>query len=189
KLVAEARRLVLVRHGEAVDRPPPARSHPLGRGGQAGRADRARRMAPRAAGAAALEVQLVTLQRLPVAARLLVDAREGLLVRSLPHARPRIMVTPLCRWPSMPPVPCTSATSASGTCAAPRSPRSCRVASMTRKMPRIPGWFDDSPPPSVLIGSAPPSPIRPSAQKAPPSPALQKPSASSVARTVMVYES
>ena len=89
----------------------------------------------------------------------------------------------------MPPVPWTSAISASGTCAAPRSPRSCFVASMTRKMPRMPGWFDDSPPPSVLTGSAPPRPMRPSAQNAPPSPGLQKPSASSVASTVMVYES
>ena len=42
---------------------------------------------------------------------------------------------------SIPPVPWTSAISASGTWRAQaKSPRSCRTASMSRKIPYMPGW-------------------------------------------------
>ena len=60
---------------------------------------------------------------------------------------------------------------------------------MTRKMPRMPGWLDERPPPSGFTGSAPPSRMRPSLTNAPPSPTLQKPRFSSVASTVIVNES
>ena len=56
---------------------------------------------------------------------------------------------------SQPPEPAASATSQSGTCASPPWPRSWRTASMIRKMPRMPGWHDESPPPSVLSGHLP----------------------------------
>ena len=59
---------------------------------------------------------------------------------------------------NQPPVPFTQrelARSRPGGRAA--SPRSCRTASTSRNMPRMPGWQCDSPPPSVLVGSAPPS--------------------------------
>src|SRR5439155_24558848 len=98
QLLAEAGRLVLVGHGEAVDRAAPARSYPLGRRREAGGAQCARVEALGAAVAAALEVELVAGERLPVAPRLLVDARQRLAVgfRRLRHqARPRSMVTPL----------------------------------------------------------------------------------------------
>src|SRR5882724_1345042 len=191
QLLAEAGRLVLVGHGEAVDRAAPARPHPLGRRREASGAERTRVEALGAAVAAALEVELVAGERFPVAPRLLVDARQRLAVglRLRHQARPRSMVTPLWRCPSMPPVPWTRTSFASFTCRGPHSPRSCRVASMTRKMPRMPGWLEERPPPSGFTGSAPPRPIRPPAQKAPPSPGAQKPSASSVASTVIVYES
>src|SRR5262249_11643057 len=105
--------LVLVRDREAVDGGAAARAHPLGRRREVDRAHGARREALRPAGAAALEVELVPREGLPVAAALLVDAREGLPV--LAHAAPRSIVTPLWRCPSIPPVPCTSAISQSAT--------------------------------------------------------------------------
>ena len=56
-------------------------------------------------------------------------------------------------------------------------------------MPRMPGWHDESPPPSVLVGSAPPTRSVPPSTNAPPSPFLQKPSPSKVSSTVRVNES
>src|SRR5688572_9989635 len=50
---------------------------------------------------------------------------------------PKITVTWL---DSTPPLPCASATSQSFTCAGPRSPRIWRTASISRKMPYMPGW-------------------------------------------------
>ena len=98
-------------------------------------------------------------------------------------------MAPLWETPRMPPVPCTHAIFASSTCRASHSPRNCFAASITRKIPRIPGWFDDNPPPSGLTGKAPPIPMRPFSTKAPPSPGLQKPKHSKVTSTVMVNES
>ena len=75
------------------------------------------------------------------------------------------------------------------TCLASHSFRSCFTASMTRNIPRIPGWFDDSPPPSGFTGNLLPKAMPALLTKSPPSPGSQKPRFSSVARTVMVNES
>ena len=74
------------------------------------------------------------------------DPNEG---RSFPK-----MTVPMAD--SQPPEPQAKATSASGTWASPASPRSWRTASINKKMPRMPGWLDDKPPPSVLVGIDPP---------------------------------
>ena len=77
--------------------------------------------------------------------------------RSVPVPR---MAVPAAE--NQPLVPFTQASSASGTWRSPHSPRSCCTASTRRKIPRIPGWHAESPPPSVLVGSAPPTRSRPS---------------------------
>src|SRR5256885_17204957 len=41
---------------------------------------------------------------------------------------------------------------------------------MIRNIPRMPGWLDESPPPSVLMGNCPPKAMRPCWTNAPPSP-------------------
>ena len=51
---------------------------------------------------------------------------------------------------------------------------------MIGKMPYIPLWVYESPPPFVLIGSLPPGVERPSAKKCTPSPRLARPSDSSM---------
>src|SRR6266566_7660548 len=81
---------------------------------------------------------------------------------------------------SMPPMPLTSESFAFGTWRGPHSPRSCRVASSIGKMPYIPVWVYESPPPLVLIGSEPPGVERPSWKHCTPSPRLAKPSDSSM---------
>ena len=73
--------------------------------------------------------------------------------------------------------------------AAPHSPRSCLTASISRNRPRMPGWHDERPPPSVLVGNAPPTRIVPSSTNGPPSPFLQKPRPSSVRSTMGVKAS
>ena len=89
-------------------------------------------------------------------------------------------------------MPWASASAQSGTwtagCA---SPRSWRTASITLVMPpRLPGWLEHRPPPSVLKGSLPLPEIRfPSATKPPPWPGLQKPRSSISSSTVIVNES
>src|SRR5207244_10353576 len=80
QLLAKSRRMVLLGDGERVDRPAAARPYPFRRRGQAGWADGTGIEARRATIAAALEVELVPGERLPVTARLLVDARQGLPV-------------------------------------------------------------------------------------------------------------
>ena len=90
---------------------------------------------------------------------------------------------------NQPLVPFTQARLASGTWRAPHSPRSCLTASMSRNIPRMPGWQADRPPPSVLVGSAPPTRSLPSSTKEPPSPFSQKPSPSRVRITIGVKAS
>src|SRR5207247_4308405 len=141
-----------------------------------------------AARAARLHQQLVARAGVPERLGLGGDLRQRLRVVGH-HDLPRISVAPEWRLPSAPPVPCTSATRPSFTWRSPHSPRSCLTASMTRKIPRMPGWFAERPPPSVLIGRAPPSWRRPPSTNRPPSPFLQKPRSSSVMSTVIVNES
>ena len=150
--------------------PRPAAAHPLDRArtGTPGRA-RAGSSATRPAVAAALDVQLVALAGLPEALRLLVDARQRLLVRL--RVRHRSGPPQDQRRAAVP-----QAEHAAGAVARAR-PRvrhlarrrtrraAACTASITRKMPRMPGWFDDRPPPSVLTGSAPPRPMRPSSHE------------------------
>ena len=50
-------------------------------------------------------------------------------------------------WANMPPLPWARPMVAPSTCRSPHSPRSCRTASMVVKMPSMPGWVQDSPPP------------------------------------------
>ena len=57
---------------------------------------------------------------------------------------------------SMPPMPFTSESLVPGTWRGPHSPRCWRTASMIGKMPYIPEWVYDRPPPLVLMGSVPP---------------------------------
>src|SRR5512132_980277 len=87
---------------------------------------------------------------------------------------------------NQPPVPFTHARCASATCRPATSPRSCRTASTRRKMPRIPGWQAERPPPSVLVGSEPSMRMVPPSTNGPPSPCLQKPSASRLSSTIGV---
>ena len=56
-------------------------------------------------------------------------------------------------------------------------------------MPRMPGWQAESPPPSVLVGSAPPTRSLPSSTNGPPSPFLQNPRPSRVRITIGVKAS
>src|SRR5437879_1757884 len=56
----------------------------------------------------------------------------------------------------MPPIPFTRESFVFGTWRAPHSWRSCRVASMIGKIPYMPLWVYESPPPVVLMGSLPP---------------------------------
>src|SRR2546422_2693345 len=88
-----------------------------------------------------------------------------------------------------PPVPLTHASRAPSTCRGPHSPRSCLTASTSRNIPRMPGWHDDRPPPSVLVGRAPPTRSFPSSTNGPPSPFLQNPSPSRVMSTIDVKAS
>src|SRR5712691_3005750 len=81
---------------------------------------------------------------------------------------------------SMPPMPFTSDSLTLGTWRAPHSPRCWRVASMIGKMPYMPEWVYDRPPPLVLIGNEPPGVDFPSSKKETPSPGLAKPSDSSM---------
>ena len=165
QLLAEAGRLVLVGHGEACRRcrvrsRAPTRSPTTGTPGR--RRAAAARVVPQSR--QRWTYSSWRWQRLPVAARLLVDARQRLpvalrlrlIARSQDHGHAAV---PLAEH-------------AAGAVARARSrvrapaPRRARraaacTASITRKMPRMPGWFDDSPPPSVLTGSAPPRPMRP----------------------------
>ena len=130
---------------------------------EARHAERARAVLHRAAGAAALEHELAASRRLPTS-RASPSRRSGPGGGSSSphHALPRISVAPLWATPSVPPVPWTSARRASSTW---RSPQARRAAAgsprSTRKMPRMPGWFDERPPPSGFTGSAPPSAMRP----------------------------
>src|SRR5688572_25074814 len=90
---------------------------------------------------------------------------------------------------STPPLPCASATLAFFTWRAPVSPRNCRTASTSRKIPYMPGWTHDRPPPFVLTASAPPGAMRPPETKAPPSPLAQKPRSSRKRIVLMVKAS
>src|SRR5439155_4471621 len=189
ELVPEAARLRLVGDREAVDGAPPRARQPLEVVAPAARAHPARVVLARAARAAVLHQELVALASLPEGTRLGRDLGERLRVLGHRYARPRMSVAPEWRVPSVPPVPWTRASRQSRTWRSPHSPRSCLTASMTRKIPRIPGWFDERPPPSVLMGSAPPSWSRPPSTNRPPSPFLQKPRSSSVTSTVIVNES
>src|SRR5438309_9505563 len=88
-----------------------------------------------------------------------------------------------------PPVPFTQASRAPGTWRSPHSPLSCLAASTRRNMPLMPGWQEDRPPPSVLVGREPPTRSVAPSTKGPPSPFLQKPSPSSVSSTIEVKAS
>src|SRR5207344_804508 len=109
-----------------------------------------------------LDQQPPLARRLPVLLVDVVELRQRLRpLRHVDHfvcshepgcSLPR-MLTPMQE--SQPPEPAASATLQSGTWASPPWPRSCRTASMTKKMPRMPGWFDERPPPSVLSGHLP----------------------------------
>src|SRR6201992_2866022 len=117
--------------------------------------------------------------------------RAGSLVLGhLGQSLPRTMVPAACRVPSWPPLPWATASRAPFTCAV-DSPRSCRVASMSRKIPRMPGWLEDRPPPSVFSAGAPgrSKRSRPPATYGPPSPFLAKPRSSRIVSTVIVNES
>src|SRR5207249_4185182 len=140
---------------------------PVDVGAPAGCADAARVVLHGAARAALLHEELVARAGIPERLGLGGDLRQRLGVVGH-HDLPRISVAPEWRLPRAPPVPCTSATRQSLTCRSPHSPRNCLTASTTRKIPRIPGWLDDSPPPSVLIGNSPPSAMRPPETRAPP---------------------
>ena len=83
-----------------------------------------------------------------------------------------------------PPVPWAMAVLQSSTCRAPHSPRSCLTASTTVKMPYIPGWVYDRPPPLVFSGKSPPGAVRWPRTKSGPSPRPQKPSASRLTSAV-----
>ena len=99
-------------------------------------------------------------------------------------------MAPLCATPSVPPVPCTQASRAPATWRSPHSPRSCFTASITRKMPRMPGMVRRQ---AAAVGVHRQLAAEPDAaarsRTPPPSPGLQKPRFSSVASTVMVNES
>src|SRR5439155_8266337 len=188
QLVAKAARLGAVGDREGVDASAARARRPFDVGAPAGRADAARVVLHGAARAALLHEELVARAGVPERLGLGGDLRQRLRVLGH-HDLPRISVAPEWRLPSAPPVPCTSATRESFTWRLPPSPRSCLTGLTTGKMPRIPGWLDESPPPSGLIGSSPPSAMRPPETKAPPCPFLQKPRSSSVTSTVMVNES
>src|SRR5262245_21359015 len=105
------------------------------------------------------------------------------------YSRSRMTVAPTWRVTREPPVPCASTMSWLLTCTfGCASPRAWRTASMTLVMPpRLPGWFEHSPPPSVLKGSFPTPDIRlPSATNLPPCPFSQKPRSSICMTTVIV---
>ena len=215
--VAEPRRLVLVRHGERVDRAAPFAPHPLDRARQARRAERPRdSAAARAAAARTAGSRARAAGRPPRSPSTPRRCRgRGLVYFGVSHfrsqksstaetaeARSRIRsmlgflrrvsassaVTRSSSFPQHHRHAAVAQAQHAARCrgterdlarpppgAAPHSPRSCFTASMTRKMPRMPGWLDERPPPSVLIGSAPPRPRRPPVTKAPPSPLAQKP--------------
>src|SRR4029453_13706321 len=132
--------LVLVRDGEGVHGAAPGRDEVLDLVREARDAERARPVLDGAAGTAALQPQLAARRALEVGARLPVRARRGMADRLGHQSRPSTRVAPLCATPSVPPVPCASARRAPSTWRGPHSPRSCCTASITRKMPRIPGW-------------------------------------------------
>src|SRR5262245_1986918 len=98
-------------------------------------------------------------------------------------SRPRIVVP---MQDNQPPEPQARASDAPGTWAGPAWPRSWRTASMSRKIPRMPGWVQLRPPPSVFSGSLPPNRSAPLATNLPPSPFGQNPRSSSSSRTVIV---
>src|SRR6185437_12915386 len=118
------------------------------------------------------------------------DERDlALNIGHIDYSRSRITVLPQWRVPSEPPVPWAMARSQFFTCTAGwASPRNCRTASMILVMPpRLAGWLEQSPPPSVLKGSLPTPEIRlPSATNLPPLPFSAKPRSSSCISTVMV---
>src|SRR5205823_12631919 len=129
-----------------------------------------------AAGPAFLDEEPALSCGVPVLLRLEVEHGE------VPRRGPRHLrhqSTPTTSVPveeNHPPVPFTAASFASATCLPSASPRSCRAASMIRKIPRIPGWFDERPPPSVFVGSDPSSVSRPPSTNGPPSPFPHTPS-------------
>ncbi len=96
-----------------------------------------------AAGPAARDRETVLARRVPEGLRAGVDDGLRLLVGgglahdALPQWFARMTVPP---EDSVPPVPWTSAVRTSATCRSPASPRSCRTASISRKIPYMPGW-------------------------------------------------
>src|SRR5215468_2208214 len=131
---------------------------------------------------APLEHQLFGLGAFPIG--LGTGRRQNRRVDLLAHyrySRSRMTVEPTWRVASEPPVACASTMSWFLTWTFGwASPRACRTASMTLVIPpRLPGWFEQSPPPSVLKGSLPTPEIRlPSATNRPPAPFSQKPRSS-----------
>src|SRR5439155_17581640 len=189
QLVAERLGVVLADHGEGVHGAVARRALPFGVRAAYG-AEGARVELTVSARGAALDEQLAARRRLPVGRGDVVGPRQrpqplavGFPGPAHGSSLPRITVP---MHDSQPPEPQASASAQSGTCASPPWPRSCRAASMSRKMPRIPGWHDDSPPPSVVSGSRPPRRRWPSAANGPPSPCLQNPRPSSSTSAVMV---
>src|SRR5687768_16177953 len=150
--VLERGQIVLVNHGEGMNGSIARRLPPL----------RIGRPTPGASGPRIEE-------RLPTRAALLIG--ESSFARGLPigrglrvglgevpgrgfghHSTPRTSV-PVEE--NHPPVPFTAASRAPFTWRPVASPRSCRTASTMRNTPRIPGWFEERPPPSVFVGSFP----------------------------------
>src|SRR6266498_3128870 len=127
-------------------------------------------------------LDLAHAETLPVVRRP-VDISDGQHRVSDPYRRPSIHDLHSYSTPriavladeNQPPVPFTHASWASATCRPAASPRSCRTASTSRKMPRIPGWHAERPPPSVFVGSDPSTRMVPPSTNGPPSPFLQKP--------------
>src|SRR6478735_331435 len=142
-----------------------------------------------AAGGAALDQEFSILGGFPERRGLGIALRGRILLCVSHHTRSRMQVEAAWRTPRSPPVPCATARSQFGTCTfGCASPRNWRTASrILVRPPRLTGWFEQRPPPSVLNGSLPTPEIRlPSATNLPPSPFLQEPRSSSCISTVMV---
>ena len=75
------------------------------------------------------------------------------------------------------------------TCRSPHSPRNWRTPSTSKKMPYMPGWQYDRPPPDVLSGNDPPAASCRRPQTRAPRPRPQKPRPSRVSSVVIVNES